>query len=142
MTGAAWSSSARALRCSVKSVNERNPRRVLLFHTRLPVLRGRKVRMTSDPHGPYTQGEKRATMPRTKGSQAARRSQSHKPRPSSDWGLQLDPMKSESLVTVNQPRHGECVPGPCTHRPSSHESGEHLKAPDYSGDYGDTHDWG
>ncbi len=31
MTGAAWLSSARALRCAVKSVNERNPRRVLYF---------------------------------------------------------------------------------------------------------------
>ena len=31
MTGAAWLSSARALRCSVKSVNERNPRPVLYF---------------------------------------------------------------------------------------------------------------
>ncbi len=29
MTGAAWLSSARALRCSVKSVNERNPCPVL-----------------------------------------------------------------------------------------------------------------
>ena len=31
MTGAAWLSSARALRCSVKSVNERNPCRELYF---------------------------------------------------------------------------------------------------------------
>ncbi len=31
MTGVAWLSSARALRCSVKSVNERNPRRMLYF---------------------------------------------------------------------------------------------------------------
>ena len=31
MTGAAWLSSARALRCSVKSVNERNPCPVLYF---------------------------------------------------------------------------------------------------------------
>ena len=29
MTGAAWLSSARALRCTVKSDNERNPRRML-----------------------------------------------------------------------------------------------------------------
>ena len=31
VTGAAWLSSARALRCAVKSVNERNPRRTLYF---------------------------------------------------------------------------------------------------------------
>ena len=31
---------------------------------------------------------------------------------SSDWGLQLDPMKSESLVIADQQRCGEYVPGP------------------------------
>ncbi len=31
MTGAAWLSSARVVRCSVKSVNERNPHAVLYF---------------------------------------------------------------------------------------------------------------
>ncbi len=31
MTGAAWLSSARVVRCSVKSVNERNPHPVLYF---------------------------------------------------------------------------------------------------------------
>ena len=31
MTGAAWLSSARALKCSVKSVNERNPHRMLFI---------------------------------------------------------------------------------------------------------------
>ena len=46
---------------------------------------------------------------------------------SSDWGLQLDPMKSESLVIADQQRCGEYVPGPCTHRPSSHESLVDLK---------------
>ena len=38
--------------------------------------------------------------------------------PSSDWGLQLDPMKSESLVIANQPCGDEYVPESCTHRPS------------------------
>ena len=41
---------------------------------------------------------------------------------SSDWSLQLDSMKSESLVIPDQQRRGEYVPGPCTHRPSHHES--------------------
>ena len=49
-------------------------------------------------------------------------SQISKSRLSSDWGLQLDPMKSESLVIADQQRCGEYVPGPCTHRPSRHES--------------------
>ena len=30
---------------------------------------------------------------------------------SSDWGLQLDPMKSESLVIADQQRCSEYVPG-------------------------------
>ena len=37
-------------------------------------------------------------------------------------------MKLESLVIVDQLRHGEYVPEPCTHRPSSHESWGHLKS--------------
>ncbi len=44
---------------------------------------------------------------------------------SSDWSLQLDSMKSDSLVTAYQLRRREYVPGPCTHRPSHHESRLH-----------------
>jgi hypothetical protein len=77
--------------------------------------------MTSNQHGPYVLGDTGATMAGTKGSQAARWSQSHKASLSSDRSLQLDSVKLESLVTVNQPRYGESVPGSCTHRPSSHE---------------------
>ena len=51
-----------------------------------------------------------------------------KPAPSSDWSLQLDSMKLDSLVIAHQPWRGEYVPGPCTHRPSSHESREYLKS--------------
>src|SRR5690606_15875422 len=50
-----------------------------------------------------------------------------KPGLSSDWGLQLAPMKAELLVTAGQPYRGEYVPGPCTHRPSRHESWQRLK---------------
>ncbi len=42
--------------------------------------------------------------------------------PSSDCSLQLDYMKSESLVKAYQQRRLEYVPGPCTHRPSHHGS--------------------
>ncbi len=83
--------------------------------------------MTSSQHVPYVQGDKRATMAGTKGSELARVSKSHKTCLSSDWSLQLDSMKSESLVIAGQPYSGEYVPGSCTHRPSSHESREHLK---------------
>ena len=47
---------------------------------------------------------------------------------SSDWSLQPDSMKLDSLVIAHQPRRGEYVPGPCTHRPSSHESRGYLKS--------------
>jgi hypothetical protein len=58
--------------------------------------------MTSSHHGPYGQGNTRATMVGTKGCKAARWSQSHKADRSPDWSLQLDSMKSESLVIANQ----------------------------------------
>ena len=47
---------------------------------------------------------------------------------SSDWSLQLDSMKLDSLVTAHQLRRREYVPGPCTHRPSHHESRLHPKS--------------
>jgi hypothetical protein len=78
--------------------------------------------MTSSPHGPYVQGYTRATMVGTKGCEAARWSQSQKTDLSTDWSLQLDSMKSESLVIPDQHGRGEYVPGPCTHRPSHHGS--------------------
>ena len=51
-----------------------------------------------------------------------------KPRLSSDRSLQLDSVKLDSLVIAHQPWRGEYVPGPCTHRPSSHESRGRLKS--------------
>ncbi len=62
----------------------------------------RKVGTTSSHHGPYDLGYTRATMGGTKGCKPARGSQSHKTVRSPDWSLQLDSMKSESLVIVNQ----------------------------------------
>jgi hypothetical protein len=73
-TGAAWLSSARAVRCWVKSRNERNPRRQLGCLAGPPVKGRRKVGMTSSQHGPYALGYTHATMAGTKGCQAARRS--------------------------------------------------------------------
>jgi hypothetical protein len=63
----------------------------------------------------------------TAGCELAIVSQSLKANLSSDWGLQLDPMKLESLVIAHQLWRGEYVPGPCTHRPSSHGSRVDLK---------------
>ena len=83
--------------------------------------------MTSSHHGPYGLGYTRATMVGTEGCELARVSQSQKADLSPDCSLQLDCMKSESLVIANQQCRGEYVPGPCTHRPSHHGSWLHQK---------------
>ncbi len=83
--------------------------------------------MTSNHHGLYALGDTRATMAGTEGREAARWSQSQKAGLSSDWSLQPDSMKVESLVIAHQPWRGEYVPGPCTHRPPSHGSRGYLK---------------
>ena len=84
--------------------------------------------MTSSHHGPYVQGYTRATMAGTNRCKPAMASQSEKAGLSSDCRLQLACMKLESLVIVDQLRHGEYVPGPCTHRPSRHGSCECPKS--------------
>jgi hypothetical protein len=58
--------------------------------------------MTSSPHGPYGQGYTRATMVGTEGSQLVRVRKSQKAYLSSDRSLQLDSVKLESLVIVDQ----------------------------------------
>ncbi len=75
------------------------------------MLNGRKVGMTSSPHGPYVQGYTRATMAGTKSCETARWSQSQKAGLSSDWSLQLDSMKSESLVIADQHAAVNTFPG-------------------------------
>ncbi len=67
--------------------------------------------MTSSPHGLYVQGYTRATMGCTKGRDTARRSQPHKAVHSSDWSLQLDSMKLESLVIADQHAAVNTFPG-------------------------------
>ena len=67
--------------------------------------------MTSSPHGPYDQGFTRHTMVGTEGSQAARWSQSHKTDRSPDCTLQLECMKLELLVIVDQNAAVNAFPG-------------------------------
>ncbi len=67
--------------------------------------------MTSSPHGLYVQGYTRATMGGTKSSKLARASKSQKAVLSSDWSLQLDSMKSESLVIADQHAAVNTFPG-------------------------------
>ena len=83
--------------------------------------------MTSNHHAPYVLGFTHATMAGTVGCDVVRRSGSLKAGLSSDRCLQLDTVKLESLVIADQQRCGEYVLGPCTHRPSRHESRQHPK---------------
>ena len=67
--------------------------------------------MTSSQHGPYVWGYTRATMAGTECREPARVSQSQKTGLSSDWSLQLDSMKSESLVIADQHAAVNTFPG-------------------------------
>ncbi len=67
--------------------------------------------MTSNHHGPYVQGYTRATMVGTEGSETARWRESQKTDLSSDWSLQLDSMKLESLVIADQHAAMNTFPG-------------------------------
>ena len=67
--------------------------------------------MTSSPHGPYRWGYTRHTMVGTEGSEAARWSKSQKTDRSPDCSLQLDCMKSESLVIRGQHTRVNAFPG-------------------------------
>ena len=67
--------------------------------------------MTSSPHGLYAPGYTRATMVGTKGCNTVRWSQSQKAVLSSDWSLQLDSMKLESLVIADQHAAVNTFPG-------------------------------
>ena len=72
--------------------------------------------MTPNQHGPLTswaahmiQWSRQWAKPQGRGNPIKRLL-------SPDWGLQLDPMKSESLVIANQPCGDEYVSEACTHR--------------------------
>ncbi len=67
--------------------------------------------MTSSPHGLYIQGDTRDTMDGTEGSETAKWSQSQKTVLRSDWSLQFDSMKLESLVIADQHAAVNTFPG-------------------------------
>ena len=67
--------------------------------------------MTSSHHGPYVPGYTRATMAGTEGRKVAKPSESQKAGLSSDCSLQLDCMKSESLVIADQNAAVNTFPG-------------------------------
>ena len=80
LRGGAWPSPVRAVRCPVKSGNERDPRPMLLTflcggrctHRGLPALSRRKEGATAGQHAPNPPGHTRAAMARTAGSDPER----------------------------------------------------------------------
>ena len=130
--GAAWLSSARAVRCRLKCHNERNPCHQLL--TGKAEDSGGTASVSCEEGGddvksarPLHPGRHTCYNGMDRGQLPGDRMLISKPCLSSDWSLQLDSVKLDSLVIAHQPRRGEYVPGPCTHRPSSHGSRGYLK---------------
>ena len=120
-------SSARAVRCRLKCHNERNPRR------RLPAGYAGDSVGTAPARGEEGGDDVKSARPLRPGrhtcynggySGQLRREPWRIPKapPSSDRSLQPGSVKLDSLVIAHQPWRGEYVPGPCTHRPSSHGS--------------------
>ena len=101
--------------------------------------------MTSSHHGPYDQGYTRATMAYTKRSDLARASGPHKVCRSPDWSLQLDSMKSESLVIVDQNATVNTFPGlvhTARHTMGVGFTRRRLPNRKEGGAHGGFHDWG
>ena len=139
--GAAWLSSARAVRCRLKCHNERNP------SPRLPsgnaghtvdtaIVRCEEGGDDVKSARPLRPGRHTCYNGPYRGQPGGDAAQIPKVALSSDWSLQLDSTKLDSLVIAHQPWRGEYVPGPCTHRPSSHGSRGCLKVVTVRSDLG------
>ena len=125
--GAAWLSSARVVRCWVKSRNERNPR---------PLLPSGQAGHSGETAGdkpeeggddvksswPLCPGLHTCYNGRYKGLQY--REVELIPKNRSQFGLESATRLHEAGIASNRGSEcrGEYVPGPCTHRPSHHES--------------------
>ena len=131
-TGAAWLSSARVVRCWVKSRNERNPLSLVAIssagHSKetagdKPEEGGDDVKSSwplwAGLHTCYNGGDRWAA----KGQPGANL---QKP---SQFGLASATRGHEVGIASNRGSacRGEYVPGPCTHRPSHHGSWFYLK---------------
>ena len=126
-------SSARAVRCRLKCHNERNPFRQLPSGNAGDSVGTAIVRCEEGGDDVKSARPLRPGLHTCyNGGYRRLRPGDGEPIPktllSSDWSLQPDSTKLDSLVIAHQPRRGEYVPGPCTHRPSSHESRGHLKS--------------
>ena len=131
--GAAWLSSARAVRCRLKCHNERNP------CSQLPSGNAGHSVKTASARSEEGGDDVKSARPLRPGLHTCYNGGYRRQLPgdrmlipktslSSDRSLQPDSVKLDSLVIAHQPWRGEYVPGPCTHRPSSHESRGRLKS--------------
>ena len=130
--GAAWLSSARVVRCWVKSRNERNPYFLLLSgnagHSRgtagdKPEEGGDDVKSAR----PLCPGLHTCYNGRYKEQRYREMERISKNR--SQFGSESATRLREVGIASNRrsARYGEYVPGPCTHRPSHHLSWQHPK---------------
>lgn len=131
-TGAAWLSSARVVRCWVKSRNERNP-----YH-QLPSGNAGHSDETAVVNTEEGGDDVKSSWPLRlglhtyyNGAHKGQRIREEEPIPknASQSGLQSATRLHEVGIASNSGSacQGECVPGPCTHRPSSHGSRGYLK---------------
>ncbi len=126
-TGAAWLSSARVVRCWVKSRNERNPR------LQLPSGRAGHSEETAGDKPEESGDDVKSSWPLRAGLHTcynggdnglrSREGELISKKPS-QFGLQSATRLHEVGIASNRGSacHGESVPGPCTHRPSHHGS--------------------
>ena len=127
VTGAAWLSSARVVRCWVKSRNERNP------YLQLPASNVGDSGDTAPVNGEEGGDDVKSSWPLCPGLLTCyngrdRRSQTREGelirKTRSQFGLESAIRLHEGGIASNRGSacRGEYVPGPCTHRPSHHES--------------------
>ena len=144
-------SSARAVRCRLKCHNERNPCCQLLTGSaedsdKTAIVRCEEGGDDVKSARPLRPGLHTCYNGRYREMVLCKTDQILKACLSSDWGLQPDPTKLDSLVIAHQPWRGEYVPGPCTHRPSHHGSWVYPKAVRQpameAADHGELSDWG
>ena len=132
-TGGAWLSSARVVRCWVKSRNERNPCDQLLTG------RAEDSDKTAGDNSEEGGDDVKSSCPLRPGLHTCYNGHDREKRIReeeriskkwSQFGLWAATRPHEVGVASNRESacRGEYVPGPCTHRPSHHGSWEHPKS--------------
>ena len=132
-TGGAWLSSARVVRCWVKSRNERNP------YFQLLTGKAEDSEETAGDNSEEGGDDVKSSCPLRPGlhtcyngdyKEKRSRKAERISKKSSQFGLWAATRPHEVGVASNRGSacRGEYVPGPCTHRPSHHGSLEHPKS--------------